>query len=42
MNMVSQEWLSELQAICELLTTRRGPTEFSFEDPDLVDVDPVD
>ena len=32
----------ELQAICELLTTRRGPTEFNFNDPDLVDVDPVD
>ena len=31
--MVSQEWLSLLQEICELLTTRRGPTEFNFEIP---------
>ena len=28
---VSEQWLSELQAVCELLTTRRGPTEFNFE-----------
>lgn len=38
---VSQQWLTELQAICELLTTRRESAKVNFEDPDLVDVDPV-
>ena len=36
---VQTDWLTQLQAICKLLTERQSASEINFDDPNLVDVE---